>query len=661
MSCGRGAAGSCRRCGRGRGSAVAGAGEPTRGDTCHLDVADRFGNLVSATPSGGWLQSSPASASSASASARARRCSGSRTGCRRRLVGGRRPRTTLSPSLALRDDGTVLAFGTPGGDQQDQWSLEFFLAHAVFGRDLQAAIDAPMFHTTHFPSSFYPRVAEPRRVEIEGRDARGHRDALRARGHDVVLVDDWSLGRLSAVSRCAGRAAARRGEPARHAGLRDRSLAARAFRAHAANLVRCARGLVSHVVAWEIPRSSQPRSGRLDRARWPAASISSTTRVSRHASPRATRPPSRSSTTATTGRCCRSAGTCSGNAEDGEDALQQTFLRAHGALRSGQLPETVQPWLFAIARNRCKTILAARRPAAVSVEDVEPSFDGLADGVALRADLRELVADLGRLPEDQRAALVLFELGGMSQAEIASSIGVPAGKVKALVFQARTELMAERDARSTPCATIREELSVARGGALRRGPLRRHLKHCEPCQAYRTAVASQRAGFASILPVAPALGPQGGACWPRRREGRARSAARAAAARVPAAARRRRRGGRGAAAQAAAPAAAAGPRRRSAGARRRGRRRRRRRSGRRRRTAARRRGGRRRRSGGGGAGGAAAAARRRKRRGRRRRGRRGAPRRRGARRRRRSAARLGGAVARQRRRRSGRFGGRRRS
>ena len=145
------------------------------------------------------------------------------------------------------------------------------------------------------------------------------------------------------------------------------------------------------------------------------------------------------------------------------------------------------------------------------LDDAEPSFDGLADGVEMRADLRELVADLGRLPEDQRAALVLFELGGLSQAEIAAAIGVPAGKVKALVFQARTELMAERDARSTPCATIREELSVARGGALRRGPLRRHLNHCEPCQAYRAAVTTQRAGLASILPVAfrPSAGATG--------------------------------------------------------------------------------------------------------------------------------------------------------
>ena len=113
------------------------------------------------------------------------------------LAPGRRPRTTLSPSLAVRK-GTVLAFGTPGGDQQDQWSLEFFLAHARFGLDLQAAIDAPMFHTAHFPSSFYPRQAAPRRVEIEARAPAATIDSLRARGHEVVVADDWSLGRLAA-------------------------------------------------------------------------------------------------------------------------------------------------------------------------------------------------------------------------------------------------------------------------------------------------------------------------------------------------------------------------------------------------------------------------------------------------------------------------------
>jgi gamma-glutamyltranspeptidase/glutathione hydrolase len=181
--------------------AAPGTGEPTRGDTCHLDVADRWGNLVSATPSGGWLQSSPALLDLGF-------CLGTRAqmfwlepGLPASLVPGKRPRTTLSPSLAVHEDGTVLSFGTPGGDQQDQWSLEFFLAHAAFGLSLQAAIDAPMFHTAHFPSSFYPRDAEPRRVEIEARAPAATIAGLRERGHDVVVTEDWSLGRLSAVSR----------------------------------------------------------------------------------------------------------------------------------------------------------------------------------------------------------------------------------------------------------------------------------------------------------------------------------------------------------------------------------------------------------------------------------------------------------------------------
>jgi gamma-glutamyltranspeptidase/glutathione hydrolase len=186
---------------RGGGASGPGLGEPTRGDTCHLDVADRFGNLVSATPSGGWLQSSPAIMELGF-------CLGTRAqmfwlepGLPASLVPGRRPRTTLSPSLALHEDGTVLAFGTPGGDQQDQWSLELFLAHALFGLDLQAAIDAPMFHSEHFPSSFYPREASPRRVEIEARAPSSTVTELRRRGHDVEVVGDWSLGRLSAVAR----------------------------------------------------------------------------------------------------------------------------------------------------------------------------------------------------------------------------------------------------------------------------------------------------------------------------------------------------------------------------------------------------------------------------------------------------------------------------
>jgi RNA polymerase sigma factor (sigma-70 family) len=195
-----------------------------------------------------------------------------------------------------------------------------------------------------------------------------------------------------------------------------------------------------------------------------------------------------------------------GNREDGEDALQQAFVRAHRALGAGQAPDAVRPWLFAIARNRCRTMLAARRDAAVAIEDVEPGFDGLAEDVRRRAELRELVADLARLPDDQREALVLFELGDLSHAEIAATIGCPTGKVKALVFQARTALIAERDARGTPCEDIRDQLEVARGGLLRRGSLRRHLRQCDPCRAYGVAVTRQRAHLAWVLPVVPTAG-----------------------------------------------------------------------------------------------------------------------------------------------------------
>ena len=142
----------------------------------------------------------------------------------------------------------------------------------------------------------------------------------------------------------------------------------------------------------------------------------------------------------------------------------------------------------------------------MALEDFEPSFDGLAEDVGRRADLRELVQDLARLPEDQREALVLFELGGSSQTEIARVLACPPAKVKALVFQARSTLIAERDARSTPCEAIREQLAVARGGLLRRGSLRRHLRQCAPCDAYRLAVAGQRDALASLLPVLPSAG-----------------------------------------------------------------------------------------------------------------------------------------------------------
>jgi gamma-glutamyltranspeptidase/glutathione hydrolase len=120
------------------------------------------------------------------------------------LAPGRRPRTTLSPGLVLRDGEPYMAFGTPGGDQQDQWTMGFFLNHVVFGMNLQEAIDAPAFHTDHFPSSFYPRGAMPGSLSIEARAHQAVIASLRDRGHKVTVSPPWSLGRISAVSRDRG-------------------------------------------------------------------------------------------------------------------------------------------------------------------------------------------------------------------------------------------------------------------------------------------------------------------------------------------------------------------------------------------------------------------------------------------------------------------------
>jgi gamma-glutamyltranspeptidase/glutathione hydrolase len=185
------------------GGLAAGVGEPTRasGDTVHLDVVDRHGNIVSATPSGGWLWSSPVVPGLGFPLGTRAQMFWLEEGLPNSLEPGKRPRTTLSPSLAFRGGDPYLAFGTPGGDQQDQWTLLFFLHHADFGLDLQAAIDAPAFHTNHFPSSFYPRDSHPGQIEVEGRFEPEVVDDLRDRGHEVLVAADWSLGRVSAAGR----------------------------------------------------------------------------------------------------------------------------------------------------------------------------------------------------------------------------------------------------------------------------------------------------------------------------------------------------------------------------------------------------------------------------------------------------------------------------
>jgi gamma-glutamyltranspeptidase / glutathione hydrolase len=178
-----------------------GAGEPTRGDTVHLDVVDRWGNMISATPSGGWLHSSPVIPSLGWPLGTRAQMFWLEEGLASSLRPGARPRTTLSPGLALRDGKPYLAWGTPGGDQQEQWALHAFLRHVDLGLDLQAAIDAPDFHTDHLISSFYPRVFAERSLTVESRFGDEVVDDLRRRGHDVTVSGPWSLGRVTAVAR----------------------------------------------------------------------------------------------------------------------------------------------------------------------------------------------------------------------------------------------------------------------------------------------------------------------------------------------------------------------------------------------------------------------------------------------------------------------------
>jgi gamma-glutamyltranspeptidase/glutathione hydrolase len=180
--------------------ATVGSGEPGRG-TVHIDVADRFGNMLSATPSGGWLQSSPVIPALGWPLGTRAQMFWLEEGLPSSLEPGKRPRTTLSPGLALRDGEPYLAWGTPGGDQQEQWALHAFVRHVDLGLNLQEAIDAPEFHTDHLISSFFPRGFASRSLAVESRfDARTIAD-LQRRGHDVSVWPAWSAGRVSAVAR----------------------------------------------------------------------------------------------------------------------------------------------------------------------------------------------------------------------------------------------------------------------------------------------------------------------------------------------------------------------------------------------------------------------------------------------------------------------------
>jgi gamma-glutamyltranspeptidase/glutathione hydrolase len=187
-------------------ASAVGAGEPTfvdlpevEGDTVHLDVIDRHGNMVSATPSGGWLSGSPVVPELGFGLTTRGQMFWLTDALPSGLAPGKRPRTTLTPTMASRDGTPCLAFGTPGGDQQDQWAMTVFLRHLHHGMDLQAAIDAPLFHNKHGVSSFYPRERYPGVLLMEGRFPEATRRALAARGHKITVEGDWALGRVCAA------------------------------------------------------------------------------------------------------------------------------------------------------------------------------------------------------------------------------------------------------------------------------------------------------------------------------------------------------------------------------------------------------------------------------------------------------------------------------
>jgi gamma-glutamyltranspeptidase/glutathione hydrolase len=183
---------------------IEGGSDLHKGDTTHMDAVDRWGNMISATPSGGWFRSSPVIEGL-----------GFPLGTRMQmfyldpahanaLMPGKRPRTTLTPSLALKDGEPFMVFGTPGGDQQDQWTLQFFINYVDFGMNVQEAVDAPNFHSSHFPASFYPHSAEPGAMAIENRVSEETIESLKAKGHNVQVVRGWSHGRVLGIRYDAG-------------------------------------------------------------------------------------------------------------------------------------------------------------------------------------------------------------------------------------------------------------------------------------------------------------------------------------------------------------------------------------------------------------------------------------------------------------------------
>ncbi|MGO9488809.1 MAG: sigma-70 family RNA polymerase sigma factor [Solirubrobacteraceae bacterium] len=192
-----------------------------------------------------------------------------------------------------------------------------------------------------------------------------------------------------------------------------------------------------------------------------------------------------------------------GSRQDAEDAVQAAFASAYRALRADKRSVVLRPWLFTIARNECLSILRRRRPVVELSGEIAQPEDPL-EQLEMREEIRRVFQGLRELPERQRAALVLAEVNGLSQREISRVLSVRVEQVKAYIYQARAALISEKRAREADCREIREELSSARGAALLKGRLRRHVRSCEECRTYADGVARTRRQLGALLPV-PAL------------------------------------------------------------------------------------------------------------------------------------------------------------
>jgi RNA polymerase sigma factor (sigma-70 family) len=193
--------------------------------------------------------------------------------------------------------------------------------------------------------------------------------------------------------------------------------------------------------------------------------------------------------------------------QDAEDALQDVFLRAYAGLRVSDRELALRAWLYRVAHNRC--IDELRRPALAAHERLElrPAFDDPVAQADQRESLRRLIGDIRRLPNQQRSALLMRELGGMSYAELAEALGVTVPAVKSLLVRARIALVQAIEARDVACSEIRTELMLAHDRRVRPDArTRRHMRDCAGCREFRRDL---RGVSRQLAALAPALGPLG--------------------------------------------------------------------------------------------------------------------------------------------------------